>query len=142
MKTEKVFIRFENAERWLTQKGDWYVPVIITQNPKAGFVEVELPTAAIQGGWFHPGNCPKLKSIAKGIIKATTTTTRDGIEVKAGQRWRDLDKRANNRVVVVEHVAPGHACCRTLYGSVATGRSTCIGISRMHNHSTGFELVS
>lgn len=34
--------------------------------------------------------------------------TKDGIEVKAGQVWRDLDKRSNGRTVTIEAVLIGN----------------------------------
>jgi hypothetical protein len=144
MKTTKVFIRSHRAKQWHTKEGDWYVPVLVASVLEAGVVEVEVPTSAVQGGWFHPGNCPKIKTLAKNILDATTTTTRDGIEVKAGQYWRDLDKRMNKRTVYVEHVEPGYAFCRSVISESgeADGRAVRLSICRMHRHSTGFELVS
>ena len=62
--------------------------------------------------------------------------TKDGVEVKAGQVWRDLDKRMNGRTVVVEWVSR----CGTV-ARVKGARSTQLSISRMHRHSTGWELV-
>lgn len=60
--------------------------------------------------------------------------TKDGIEVKIGQVWRDLDKRTNGRTIKVL----GFDGDRIL----ASGpRKPKISISRMHRHSTGFELV-
>lgn len=61
--------------------------------------------------------------------------TRDGIEVKAGQVWRDLDKRMNGRTVTVVFAKFGVA-------RVRGRRETEISIKRMHRHSTGWELVS
>lgn len=64
-------------------------------------------------------------------------TTREGILVRRGQIWGDLDTRKNQRRVVVEFVKSGRVRVRAHYG---TRRST-ISVSRMHKHSTGFRLV-
>jgi len=61
--------------------------------------------------------------------------TKEGIEVKAGQVWRDLDKRMNGRTVTV--LWANHGVAR-----VKGARTTEIAIHRMHRHSTGWELVS
>jgi len=60
--------------------------------------------------------------------------TKEGIEVKAGQVWRDLDKRMNGRTVVVLFARGGVA-------KVKGARETELAIRRMHKHSTGWELV-
>lgn len=65
-------------------------------------------------------------------------TTKEGIEVKPGQKWRDLDKRArDNRILTVIEVRDGKALC---IDGLPTFK-TRISIRRMHRHSTGFELV-
>ncbi|MEU9599714.1 hypothetical protein AB0E06_23240 [Streptomyces sp. NPDC048109] len=64
-------------------------------------------------------------------------TTREGILVRRGQIWEDLDTRQSKRRVVIEFVKSGRARVRAHYG---TRRST-ISVSRMHKHSTGFRLV-
>lgn len=61
--------------------------------------------------------------------------TRDGIEVKPGQIWRDLDRRQDGRTVTVVSVTDGKA--RVTDGVTAT----TLSIRRMHQHSTGFQLV-
>lgn len=61
--------------------------------------------------------------------------TKEGIEVKAGQVWRDLDKRMNGRTVTVIFATAGVA-------RVKGARTTELSISRMHRHSTGWELVT
>lgn len=60
--------------------------------------------------------------------------TKEGIEVKAGQVWRDLDKRMKGRTVTVIFATAGVA-------RVQGARVTELTISRMHRHSTGWELV-
>lgn len=71
------------------------------------------------------------------LLAEFLNTTRDGIEVKPGQKWRDRDKRMRGRVIVITRVQGGFAYFAKGYGH-AEGR---IGIARMHNKSTGFELV-
>jgi hypothetical protein len=61
--------------------------------------------------------------------------TKDGIEVKAGQVWRDLDKRMKGRTVTVIFATAGVA-------RVKGTRTTELAIKRMHRHSNGWELVS
>ena len=63
-------------------------------------------------------------------------TTREGIEVKPGQVWRDLDKRVN-RTVTVERVDNG-----TAHVVSTNGAKSRIAIKRMHKHGRGFALVS
>ena len=61
--------------------------------------------------------------------------TKEGVEVKPGQVWRDLDKRMQGRLVTVVSVADGKA-------QVTNGvTKTRLSIQRMHKTSTGFELV-
>lgn len=60
--------------------------------------------------------------------------TKDGIEVKPGQVWRDLDKRMNGRTVVVLSVYEGRA-------KVQGARMTVLSIKRMYRHATGWEFV-
>ncbi|MFE5864518.1 hypothetical protein [Streptomyces virginiae] len=65
-------------------------------------------------------------------------TTCEGILVRRGQIWENLDTRQSNRHVVIESVADGEVQVRDQYG---TKRST-LSVSRMHTHSTGLRLVS
>lgn len=62
--------------------------------------------------------------------------TKEGVEVKPGQVWRDLDKRVN-RKVTVERVSDGRA-----YVVSSNGARSQIAIKRMHKHAQGFALVS
>lgn len=83
--------------------------------------------------------------MTKTAATATTTTgsepanpniTREGIEVKPGQKWMDLDSRMRGRIVTVVSVEDGKA-------HVVTSTSkTRLSVRRMHKHSTGFKLVS
>jgi hypothetical protein len=63
--------------------------------------------------------------------------TKEGIEVKPGQIWIDLDKRMRERSVIVEIVEDGQAYCRT-----AAGKRTRIAIRRMHKGGTGWRIKS
>lgn len=65
-------------------------------------------------------------------------TTKNGIEVKVGQVWRDLDKRMFNRERVVVEVKDGKARMQSKYGAFPTW----VSIRRMHRHSTGWALVN
>lgn len=80
------------------------------------------------------------------------TTTKDGIEVKPGQIWRDLDKRMEGRRVKVLSLGthryggprPTARVARCLpNGALMAGpRQSTLSIDRMHKHSTGWELAS
>ncbi|HBN9060903.1 hypothetical protein ACV344_31015 [Pseudomonas aeruginosa] len=63
--------------------------------------------------------------------------TKEGIEVKPGQVWKDLDKRQAGRQCKVTSVSFGKAKMESFAGSKST-----VSVRRMHNHSTGWELVS
>jgi hypothetical protein len=70
--------------------------------------------------------------------------TKDGVEVRAGQIWRDLDKRESGRTIKVVSVAEGKALSRD---HVKLTGFTCrmnrpISVRRMHKGGTGWELVS
>lgn len=60
--------------------------------------------------------------------------TKDGVEVKVGQTWRDLDKRMKGRKRKVIRVEDGRA-------HLDGPRSTSLAIARMHRHATGWELA-
>lgn len=61
-------------------------------------------------------------------------TTPEGVEVKVGQRWQDLDKRMNGRPRTVTAVEGGKA-------HLDGYPKTKISISRMRKGSTGWALV-
>lgn len=71
-------------------------------------------------------------------------TTKEGVEVKPGQVWRDLDRGMNGRCCKVMSVSFGRArmgrC--TQYGHELGGRETLVAVRRMHKGSTGWELVA
>lgn len=52
-------------------------------------------------------------------------TTKEGIVVEKGQKWRDLDKRMNGRTVVIRSVVHEYA----YYNAYPKGR---LAIRRMH----------
>jgi hypothetical protein len=66
--------------------------------------------------------------------------TKEGIEVKRGQLWRDLDKRMTGRICRVGKIELGKAQMFTMVNGQA-GKSTMVSIQRMHKHSTGWALV-
>ena len=66
--------------------------------------------------------------------------TKEGIEVKRGQVWRDLDKRMTGRICRVGRVEGGRAQMFTMVNGQA-GNSTVVSIRRMYKHSTGWALV-
>lgn len=70
--------------------------------------------------------------------------TKDGIVVKVGQVWKDLDKRMGDRHCKIFAVVDGRAhmnrCAPN--GRVSTDTVTKVSIVRMHRGSTGWELVS
>lgn len=73
-----------------------------------------------------------------------SSKTKEGIDVKVGQIWADLDKRMEGRKVYVVLVNEAHGFAFVQgwadhYGT--SGRTTRIAIRRMHKHSTGWKLI-
>ncbi|MGQ5490789.1 hypothetical protein ACUH78_18255 [Thauera sp. ZXT1-4] len=71
-------------------------------------------------------------------------TTKDGIEVKQGQIWRDLDKRMPNRHCKVSSVRDGKAImflCTENGRVINAMREVKVSVVRMHKSSTGWALV-
>lgn len=66
--------------------------------------------------------------------------TREGIEVRRGQVWRDLDKRMGDRKCRIGKVQAGRAEMFVLVDGQA-GKRTFVSVNRMHKHSTGWALV-
>jgi len=64
-----------------------------------------------------------------------SNATKEGIEVKPGQVWRNLDKRMNGRTRTVLSVADGKA-------HMDGTPQTKVSIARMHKGSKGWALVS
>lgn len=67
--------------------------------------------------------------------------TKEGIEVKTGQIWRDLDERMGNRTCRVGRVVDGKAEMFRMVNGEA-GSRTWVAIRRMHKASNGWALVS
>ncbi|MFW4982387.1 hypothetical protein ACOAOB_25230 [Pseudomonas aeruginosa] len=67
--------------------------------------------------------------------------TKEGIEVKPGQVWKDLDKRGYGRQCKVMAVEGGKAKMQH-FARGQHGTKTTVSVRRMHKHSTGWELVS
>lgn len=67
--------------------------------------------------------------------------TKEGIEVKPGQVWEDLDNRSYGRQCKVMAVEDGKAKMQHYYRG-QLGSKTTVSIRRMHKHSTGWKLVS
>ena len=72
--------------------------------------------------------------------------TKEGVEVKIGQVWRDLDKRMQGRCVQVVEFGTITFVGKVRvqgYGRItgASGTKRWLSVARMHRHSTGFELV-
>lgn len=73
----------------------------------------------------------------------TTTSplvTKKGVEVRIGQRWRDCDKRMNDRTCYVVELDPVKQKAK-LSTSRDGSRGTWVSVRRMYKHSTGWELV-
>lgn len=77
---------------------------------------------------------------------STSNTTKEGIEVKAGQVWRDLDVRSGNgeRTVTVTAVGNGYAFVTTNGATKPNGKpyTSRLSIRRMHKTTTGWALLS
>ncbi len=64
----------------------------------------------------------------------SANVTKEGIEVKVGQIWKDLDKRMNGRTRTVIAIENNKA-------QLDGYPKRWISISRMHRSSTGWALV-
>lgn len=78
--------------------------------------------------------------MSKDIGGPELNVTKEGIKVKNGQVWRDLDKRMEGRKCVVINVFNGKARMQSV--ASFTVPSTIVSIRRMHKSSTGWALVS
>ena len=65
------------------------------------------------------------------------TITKEGVQVREGQVWRDLDKRVK-RTVKVERVDAVNGIAHVVS---TNGAKSKIRIKRMHKHGQGFSLV-
>jgi hypothetical protein len=73
------------------------------------------------------------------VTRSVSNITKEGIEVKVGQVWRDLDKRMAGREVTVLEVEQGKA--RVARGGSSI-KATRLSVARMHKSSTGWVLVA
>lgn len=80
----------------------------------------------------------KLSAAGKGA-GVVSTITREGVQVKVGQVWRDLDGRMPPRECEVVFVDDAAGKAHMLAGN-ASGRVTQVSISRMHKGTTGWKL--
>ena len=82
-------------------------------------------------------------AMAAMSVDATTVLNKDGVAIKVGQVWRDMDRRMDSRHCRVIAVKDGRAhmsrCAPN--GQLATDAITKVAIARMHRSSTGWELV-
>jgi hypothetical protein len=77
---------------------------------------------------------------------SNSNVTKEGIAVKPGQVWKDLDKRTNGgkRTVTVDRVVDGGAFVTTNGVTKSNGKpyASRLSIRRMHKGATGWALVS
>jgi hypothetical protein len=73
---------------------------------------------------------------------AARSVTKEGVSVKRGQIWRDLDRRQQGRRCVVVAVVGGVARLAHAQDTSLKPRTTKVSIARMHKHSTGWALDS
>lgn len=70
----------------------------------------------------------------------TATITKEGVQVRVGQVWRDLDERCGPRTCRVDSVSDdGYVKMQNLAIKI---RPTRVAIRRMHKSATGWALVS
>jgi hypothetical protein len=62
-------------------------------------------------------------------------TNRDGILIRAGQMWKDMNPRSKGRLISVSSVEAGIA---TVYDG---NRTPTLAVARMYPHSRGYELI-
>ena len=62
-------------------------------------------------------------------------TNRDGVLIRPGQMWSDMNPRSNGRMISVSAVQGGVA---TIFDGK---RSPTLAVARMYPHSRGYELV-
>jgi hypothetical protein len=74
----------------------------------------------------------------EALPAAEANVTKDGVLVKPGQVWQDLDKRMSGRKVKIVRVEAGVAYFERRGGLGKPGR---LAVRRMHKASTGFALV-
>jgi hypothetical protein len=62
-------------------------------------------------------------------------TNREGVLVRAGQMWKDMNPRSDGRMISVSSVSAGIA---TIFDGK---RSPTVAVSRMYPHSRGYAIV-
>lgn len=62
-------------------------------------------------------------------------TNRDGVLIRPGQMWKDLNPRSKGRMISVSAVQGGLA---TVYDGK---RTPTLAVARMHPNSRGYELL-
>lgn len=65
--------------------------------------------------------------------------TPEGITVRVGQVWKDMDKRMDNRLLTVVSIVPGGPVILRQHGAT---RTTKVRLDRLRAGSTGYTLVS
>lgn len=80
---------------------------------------------------------------ATPVTPNALNVTKEGIEVKAGQIWQDLDKRMKGRQCKVQSVVDGKAYMvgHSRVTNTVSAIKTRLSVSRMHKSSTGWALV-
>ncbi|WP_026534629.1 hypothetical protein [Arthrobacter sp. H14] len=61
-------------------------------------------------------------------------TNRDGVLIRPGQMWKDMNPRSGNRIISVSSVSAGIA---TVFDG---NRTPTLAVSRMYPHSRGYKL--
>lgn len=123
----------ELAELWWETRG--FIPPAFDFVVRDGRVELGVAIFQLHPELFQRDWKALQPMIAAYPGMANPNVTRDGTEVKIGQVWRDLDKRMRGRTIEIRAVSDG-------YAFAGPSLKTKIRISRMHKHSSGFELVS
>ena len=70
--------------------------------------------------------------------------TSEGIVVKPGQIWKDMDRRNGNRLCKVKVISAGSAFlqrCRE-DGTVSVDAPVKVAISELHRCATGWQLIA
>lgn len=67
--------------------------------------------------------------------EAALNTNREGILVRPGQMWKDMNPRSNGRMISVSSVEAGIA---TVFDG---NRTPTLSVARMYPHSRGYAIV-
>lgn len=67
--------------------------------------------------------------------EAALNTNREGILVRPGQMWKDMNPRSNGRMISVSSVAAGIA---TVFDD---NRTPTLSVARMYPHSRGYAII-